>query len=96
MKAMVLDRVENLAQNRWPLRMAEIPIVLDRQFDDPHPVPDSRAAITFSGSSCTASQALIAWTIPFLPFQRRPGQSPCLPRIKRLAVCLEITIDVID
>lgn len=34
-------------------RTAEIPIVLDRQFDDPHPVPDSRAAITFRGSGTT-------------------------------------------
>ena len=30
------------------------------------------------------------WRVPSFPAHRRPGQSPCLPRTKRRAVCREI------
>ncbi len=37
-------------------RMAEISVLLDRQFDDPQLVPDPRAAITFAGQGATGRQ----------------------------------------
>ncbi|MCU0918027.1 MAG: right-handed parallel beta-helix repeat-containing protein, partial [Planctomycetes bacterium] len=40
-------------------RTTEIPIVLDRQFQDPQPVPDARAAITFAGQGTVGEKLLL-------------------------------------